>query len=442
MLYLGPVYPRDRKKRERILSGKSKRSGGEQMSVIPKLFSKKLLPEREAQGRKAEKDPFEDLENQLFKMDKKVWRTMDVYARKQNAVQPIPEPFKRTGLSAREKLRPSSKTQGKGRKTETANPFLAMLDALKKQLVDEGQEATAEYRKHLREVRSKAPPLRFDLLPSSDTKWQEKLEAQALVAKLAAQGFQPAGTFAIQPGGKAVLTGFAHPQQGIHAALIHKGEKVFLGLVSRYADGRYFECTNVPVPFEPAYSNSHICQRRIGASFDELLKNLLRVRPKDSPLRATPDDFAAKVQEDYSRYQAWDAERGGATVKELRARFKAAGQLPTGDATKPFLDAARSDAAEKALCNWWRLQADAPFPLEKVVDSLVIIYDDLTPDQVANAYWCATDDYLKQADFPRGGAREVFAQVVKQRNATVRKLFEKRTPLLADFYLSTREIKA
>jgi hypothetical protein len=442
MLYLGPVYPRDRKKRERILSGKSKTDGGEQMSIVPKLFSRKLLPEPEDRRKKPEKEPFEHLENNLFKLDKKVWRTMDVYARKQSAVHPLAQPAQKPVLPGTEKLRRSLKTKGTGQTFENASSFLAMLDAIKEQFMDEGQKATAEYREHLRELRSKAPPLRFDLLPSSDTTWQEKPEARALATKLAAQGFQSAGSFAIQPGGKAVLTGFAHPQRGIHAALTHRSDTAFVALVSRYADGRCVECTNMPVPFEPAYPSWHLRQRRVGASFDELLNNLLRVRPKDSPLPATPEDFAAKVQEDYFRYQAWDAERGGTTWKELRERSKAAGQLPAREKAKAFLSAARNDAAEKALCNWWRLQADPPFPLEKVIDSLVIIHDDLTPDQVASAYWCATDDYLKLEDFPKGGAREVFAQLVKQRKAPMRKVFEKRSPLQADFYLSTREVIA
>lgn len=442
MLYLGPIYPRDREERERILSGEGKSEDDQQMSLVPKWVAKKLLPASAPRGKEAEKDPFEELEDKLFKMDKKVWRTMDEYARTQHAMHPLVQRAKKPGFAAKEKLRRSSKTEGTGKKRKASDSLLSMLNDVKKQFMGEGREATAEYREHLREVRSKAPRLKFQLLPSSDTTWQAQPEAQALVAKLTAKGFHPAGSFAIQPAGQAAFTGFAQVQQGIHAALTHRGDKVFVGLVSRYADGRCVECTNMPIPFEPAYPAWHLCQRQIGASFEALLENLIRIRPKDSPLPAGPEDFAAKAQEDYSRYQAWDAERGGATVKELTARFKAAGKLPTGDEAKAFLVAARSDTVEKALCNWWRLQPSAPFPLEKVIDSLVIVHDDMTPDQLANAYWCATDDYLKLEDFPKGGAREAFAQVVKQRNAPLRKIFEKRTPLLADFYLSSRELTA
>ena len=442
MLYLGPIYPRNRKKRQRILSINSKREGGEQMSVVPKLFSKELLPKSQAQGKKAKRDPFEDLEDKLFRMDKRVWKMMDAYARKQNAACPLAPTKKKPAATPEAKPARTSKTERAGKGSKNKNSFQAMLDALKEQFMNEGRKATADYREHLHKVRSKAPPLRFDLQPSSDMTWREKPEAQTVLAKLTAQGFQPAGSFALQPGGKAVLTGFAHPEQGVHAVITHVGDKDFVALVSRYADGKCVECTNMPVRFELAYPTWHLCHRLIGANIDELLKNLLRARPKDPPLPATPEDFAIKAQEDYSRYQAWDSERGGATVEELRARFKAAGQLPAGDGEKAFLDAARGDAAEKALCNWWRLQADAPLPLEKVLDSLVIIHDDLTPEQVANAYWCATDDYLDLNKFPKGGAREVFAQVMKQRNAPVRKIFEKRTPLLSDFYLGTRRVDA
>jgi hypothetical protein len=97
---------------------------------------------------------------------------------------------------------------------------------------------------------------------------------------------------------------------------------------------------------------------------------------------------------------------------------------------------ARSDEAERALCNWWRLQSDPPVPLEQVLESLVIVHDEMIPDLLINAYWCATDDFkAKDADFAAGRPREAFARVVSSRGARLRGVYQKRTPLEADFYL-------
>jgi hypothetical protein len=101
-----------------------------------------------------------------------------------------------------------------------------------------------------------------------------------------------------------------------------------------------------------------------------------------------------------------------------------------------ILNMARSDEVERSLCNWWRLQLDTPFPLEQVLESLIIIHDELSPELLINAYWCATDDFkAKDADFAAAGPREAFGRVVSSRGARLRRVYQKRTPLEADFYL-------
>ncbi len=151
---------------------------------------------------------------------------------------------------------------------------------------------------------------------------------------------------------------------------------------------------------------------------------------------STVTGFAASNVDDFFRYQAWMAERGGATRDELATRYVAIGKLPIGEEGESFLNMARSDEVERSLCNWWRLRPDTSSELEQVLESLIIVHDEMTPDLLINAYWCGTDDFeAKDADFVAGTPREAFARVVSSRGASLRRVHQKRTPLEADFYL-------
>ena len=89
------------------------------------------------------------------------------------------------------------------------------------------------------------------------------------------------------------------------------------------------------------------------------------------------------------------------------------------------------------MCNWWSMQQEAPYPLSRVIDSLVIIHDELSPQHLATAYWCSTGDYkVREEDFLKGRPRDSFAGVVARRANGLRKILQKLTPLEADFYVS------
>jgi hypothetical protein len=253
---------------------------------------------------------------------------------------------------------------------------------------------------------------------------------------LAESGFQAAGVFSVKSNDKAVIAGFGAPSHAAYASIPKSGDQAFVSFLSHFKDGSAFECSNMPVPFEPPYPDWLRHHRRVGTSAHELWSGFLAERPAKPMAEATIPGFAPSSADDYFRYQAWLAERGGATREELAARYKAIGKLPAGEEGDSFLKMARSDEVERALCNWWRLQPDVPFPLEQVLESLIIIHDEMSPDLVSNAYWCATDDFkAKDTDFAAGMPREAFSRVISSRGAQLRRVYQKHTPLEADFYL-------
>ena len=257
-----------------------------------------------------------------------------------------------------------------------------------------------------------------------------------MVDFLLQSGFQRAGVVVVRGNDKAIVAGFASPENRVMASISKGGDLVYLSFVSHFNDGSAFECTNMPVPFEPPYPEWFVHRRYTGASAQNLWSAFLSERPSKPMQPASPNLFAESSEDDFSRYQAWMAERGGATREELETRYKAIRKLPAGKEADNFLKMARHDEAERALCNWWRLQADAPYPLDQIIDTLIIIHDDLPSDLLINAYWYGSNDFkVKDADFSGGSPRDTFARVAANRGSAINRIFQKRTPLQADFYV-------
>ena len=273
-------------------------------------------------------------------------------------------------------------------------------------------------------------------MPSSDTGWLEAPAYRELTDFLSKIGFEAAGVVAAKGNPRIAMAGFAAPQHASFATVPKHRAQAFVSFRSDFEDGSVFECSNMPVALEPPYPVWLTHRRRVGIPADALWSYFLEERPIKRMSEATLVRFLSSETEVMFRYQAWMAQRGGHTREELAARFRIGGKLPAGAEGETLLDFARNNEVEQALCNWWRLQADAPCPLEQVLDSLVIIHDELSPSQLVNAYWCSTNDYkAAEAVFDDGRARDAFARVVAARGARLRQVLQKRTPLDADFYL-------
>ncbi|MEI7729838.1 MAG: hypothetical protein WCO56_09715 [Verrucomicrobiota bacterium] len=317
-----------------------------------------------------------------------------------------------------------------------------MLKFIEGMFRKKAETATADFRNHIREVRSKTQPLRIQLIPSTDAAWLDAAPARSIVEFLLQLGFQRADVVGIKGNAKVVMAGFAAPHHGVLASIPKGSEHIFLSFVSHFTDGSAFECSNMPVPCEPPCPEWLIRRRHPGASAQDLWSAFLAERPPKTVQPVAAESFAESNADDFFRYQAWMAERGGTTREELETRYKSIGKLPAGEEAANFLNMARSNEIERAMCNWWRLQSEAPYPLEQVMDSLIIVHNELSPDLLVNAYWCGANDFkAKVPDFAGESPREAFARVVASRGGLLRKVFEKRSPLQADFYLPMEDVK-
>jgi hypothetical protein len=278
--------------------------------------------------------------------------------------------------------------------------------------------------------------LRVELVAAVDASWVEAPAVRQAVQQLTQTGFQTAGVLAVKGNDRVTVAGFAAPQHQAYASMAKSGDNAFVTFDSHFSDGSIFEYSNAPVPFEVPCPDWFFRKRRVGASTTELWTAFLAERPAKALAECTVTGFAATSMDDVFRYQAWMAGRGGATRAELAVRFQAIGKLPAGEERESFLNAARSDEVDCSLCSWWRLQPDAPFALDEVLGSLIIVHDEMSLDWLANIYWAGTDDFKpKEPDFSASTPREAFARVVSNRGARLRRVYQKRTPLEADFYL-------
>ncbi len=296
---------------------------------------------------------------------------------------------------------------------------------------------TADYRQHIAGVRRKAPPLTVKLVATAEPSWlQEWAVAKSAADALIRRGFVCAGgaTLAGAPQWQGV--GFVSVEQSASAMLLKLGSELHTSLGTFFEEGGLFTVTDMaarPGQSFPPWFERH---RLTGLDTGQLLDQFLATRPA-RPFRAVQvGSFILGEEEAFARMQAWQAERGGASVAELTEQFKAAGKLPTGDETGPFLAQLRLHEIEKATWNWLRLQPELPFPPDDAIEWLAVVHDELPVDDLANTYWCYAGDFGIRADaFEGTSPREAFARVNASRGGKLEKLFTKEAGLPVDFYL-------
>jgi hypothetical protein len=108
------------------------------------------------------------------------------------------------------------------------------------------EATTAQFRDHVRQVRTRSLPLRIDLISSSDTAWLDGLAARPVVEFLSQLGFQPAGVVTVKGNDNAVVAGYAAPHYAVYASISKGTDAVFLSFVSHFTDGSAFECIYLP----------------------------------------------------------------------------------------------------------------------------------------------------------------------------------------------------
>jgi hypothetical protein len=295
------------------------------------------------------------------------------------------------------------------------------------------RQATGDFVKYRAGVRRKAQPFSTEWVKAVNSDWLKEAPFYEFVIGLERAGFRPIGAYSPRNNSNVSVAGFIDEERNIHAT-VGKNNKA-LSFITRYLDGSEFLTSNRKsvISVHSPWSERVVCE---DFAVPELLQEFLSRKPDKPTIQATHENYMDLEIAGLKRYSAWLAERGGANHAEVRRRLEASGQLAKAEDPEQLIKVIRADEAEKAFCNWLREQPNIPFSLDENLETLVTIHDDLDPGLLVNAYWCATHDYsVKEEAFAGLSPRESFWNLVERRPGKLKRVFQKKTPLEADFYL-------
>ena len=283
------------------------------------------------------------------------------------------------------------------------------------------------------ESRFKMPPPRIQLFPLTRPELMQDESAQSLIVPLLQAGFQAAGEYQVREMPKTQIAGFVHQASSVSAMVYHYGRLTFCDLVTEYEDGTSLTYANHSVGEGFPRSPRHAVRRFPEVSPALLHQRMVVERPAGLCRRVSIETFAVRMETAYAESQNWLADRGGYTLDELKRTFQAPGQT-LNEEEMLFL---RERVAEQALQNWWMLQTSLPTSWIEASESLIIIHDELSLFAVVYRYSKWTGDWnTTESDIPPGvtSAREAFAALNLRCGGLFKKVWEKETPLAADFY--------
>jgi hypothetical protein len=289
-----------------------------------------------------------------------------------------------------------------------------------------------EFKAHVQQIRRSLPPMKVCVLPADDLDWTAEPIARIRIEALRASGFQELGGFRLDTIPNYSFVGFIHAAQAAQAQVTRTGANTVLEMSSLYTDGTEFG--DLDLAAKPGYPSAPwtTIRRRPELAPDELIKDFLESRPPQGLVAVTSDSFASRIEEGFHRLQCWRAERGGFTAAELRQMQGLADDAESWEKAEML----RHDHAQRWLCNWLAAHPDSGVRLSDVLDTLVIVYDEMSADLLANAWWCGTGDIgLRSTEFAGGKPLEVFCELNRRRGAPLRLACQKPPPFAADFYL-------
>jgi hypothetical protein len=334
--------------------------------------------------------------------------------------------FEQLGQALQEKKK-AGKKEKKAEVTEVFKRF-------EEQLLFEAQAATAEFREHLRQVRMKACEPRMHFRALADDPAFHTPQAQALIDQFREAGFEPAGFFALDGPANAKIAGFVHPKLRINGALNFSVEGLSCDLSAEYEDGTSIVATdNTKYSWirQPPWKTTH---RQATESLQELLDFLLSKLPSRKRAAVSVDLFAQELMPELNRYLDWRDDTGGFTIEEYRALARQ--KKPDRSKDAEWLQERRNEAVEKALFRWLLSQPNLEFQPKEVMDSLVIVHDELSRDLLLTAYWSGSGDFkAREKELAEGAPREAFAGLNTARGSKLRLVAAKSTGLAADYYL-------
>lgn len=362
------------------------------------------------------KDPTSDEQVAAPEQDRGTSMMSELFSRLENA-------FKGSGGSKT----PSHKQEQKTKMLEVFKQFESDLFA-------EAEKATAEYREHLKTVRSKAPPAKMVFIRSTTSTLLTGPDAKQKVESLRTAGFVPIGEFEVVSGMKFKLAGFMNPDLRAYAMLASVRNTLNCEFVAEYADDTSL-CVNTSVQFKWMLQPPWRRVLQIPAqSVEELLEVFKANLGDHERLPVSAESFERNLGPDADRSSLWRNDKGGYSTEELKALARLTQPALAED--PEWLANFRLESVDKALFNWLRAQEGLSFDPDAAMGSLLIIHDELEPETLSLAYWTGTSDFrAKTSLFAEGLPREAFARVVRERTTPLTKVATKATGLAADYYL-------
>jgi hypothetical protein len=280
-------------------------------------------------------------------------------------------------------------------------------------------------------------PFRIHVLPAPDTTWTTEPAAVALSDQLRQLGFVEAGVFEIPEMPQAKIHGFVHEPTNVIARIYNVKGKFWVDLSSYYEDESSITYSTTDVGEKLPRPSTQTVIRFPEFSLAQLHHRLVQDRPRGSLRSAGIENFVETIIDAHAAYQNWLAERGGYNIEELRIIDSGNEKLGADG-----LQMVRENVAREALINWFRTQPDRPFAAERINDCTPIIHDDLSMEQVVDAFNRVTGDWdagKKHIPPYVKTARAAFEFLNDNRNGGLVKIFEKTTPLCADFYIQIED---
>jgi hypothetical protein len=278
-------------------------------------------------------------------------------------------------------------------------------------------------------------PFRIHFVPALDITWTTKPAAVTLAHQLREVGFVEVGKFDVAEMPDAKIHGFVHEPTSVTARIYKLKERLWVDLASYYEDGSLITYSTTEVGEKVSRPSTQTLIRFPEMTLAQLHHRLVQDRPR-GPLRAiSPQNFVEISEGAHAGYQDWLAERGGYNLEELC-------NLSDGKLVGDGLQTMREKVAREALINWFSTQPDRPFEAEQINDGLPIIHDDLSMEQIVFVFNRVTGDWdADEKHIPRHikSARAAFEALNESRKGGLVKVFEKGTPLCADFYILPEE---
>jgi len=278
-------------------------------------------------------------------------------------------------------------------------------------------------------------PFRIHFVPAADISWTTEPAAVALSEQLRELGFVEVGVFEIPEMPDAKVHGFIHGPTDVTARIYKLKERHWVDLASYYEDGSSIAYSTTEIGEDLPRPSTQAVIRFPEMTLAQLHHRLVQDRPRGMLRSISSENFVEISEEAHAVYQDWLGERGGYNLEELRS-------LSSGKLSGDGLQTLREKVAREALINWFGTQPDRPFDAERINDCLPIIHDDLSMEQIVYVFNRVTGDWdADEKHIPPHikSARAAFEALNESRKGGLVKIFEKTTPLCADFYILPEE---